>query len=244
MREITRTLKTRLPILAISITCGCALNFGQVKVDGTLNATADTKIDTTVNATASVTQNPTATPIPTATPTPGPGTLYVHHVPKLSGPDSSLGYYSLSDAIHSGPVAYIYLEASRERTQIITFTRLTQEGTLPVEPAAFVDLTYSGEGGSLRIDGTSSGAANFVKESGFMVIPAGKTHMAVMSLNRAWAYPYGTSDKVAGYNYNLFNNNFLGKNVRFTILKPTDITTLSGAKVEGDFPLQGPLISF
>lgn len=255
MRELNRTLTTRLPILVISMTCGCAFNFGQVNANGTINATADTKIDTKIDTTvtssgsitqingpgADTTQQSPGTPSTNNTSDPGPGTLYVHHVPKLSGPESSLGKFS-ADMPFDGSVAYVYYEASKERNQVITFTRFAQEGTLPASPAAFVDLTHSSDGGSLRIDGMNSGAAYFVKESGFMVIPAGKTYMAVLGAKRSWAYPYYKG--ADGYDYNLFNTYFLKKNVRFTIMKPADITTLSGAKIEGDFPIQGPVISF
>ncbi len=240
----------RIPLLAISVTAGCALNFGQVKVDGTLNATADTKIDTkidtTVNASASVTQTggeqQAATPTPTATP--GPGTLYVRHVPILSGPDSSMGHYNIGDGGRNTPIHYINFSASEERDQVIIFTRFTQKGSIDLDHPIFVDLHLSSQGNFTAIPSTLRGIADFNKSSGLMVVPAGKTIQANVGVQWSYMYPYAHVDPVAAYDYDLFNNFFLGKDVRLVIESPNDIKTMSNAKIEGDFPNYGPLISF
>lgn len=259
MREIHRTLTTKVPILAISVTCGCALNFGQVNASGTVNASAnaDTKIennvDTTINASASttVTQNggtqQTASPVPSATPAsdPGPGTLYVHHVPKMSGPDSGLGTFNAGNISNNMPMMHVYLTASNDRDQFIEQYRVSQDGDTSTTQPLFVNLRLKNEGVQVAIvPETVSGAANFYKEGGHTIVPAGKTITAYIITDWSYKEQVILADGTPVYRTDLWLKLFAGHSVRLKINSKDDIKTLGDAKIEGDFPLYGPKISF
>ena len=236
-RSLNGSLTIRIPLLAISVTCGCALNFGQVKVDGTLNATADTeidtKIDTTVNASASVAQTGgeqqvvTSTPTPTATPGPR-GTITIFKDQRLGGEThvccGGEGYWN-----NNQEMLIVNLIASKDRQQTINLFRLTINNKLQI---VNMRIYVNNDPLTLVIPTTPSGIAELKKKGGLFHIDAGGS--AKVTMTTGWS---ANGDPL------LYSELFRGKTTYVSINEVFDIETESGAEIIG-LPIRGPETKF
>lgn len=246
MREIHRTLTLRLPILAISVTCGCALNFGQVNASGTVNATADTKIennvDTTINASGSITQT-NEQHVDTTQQSPGTPSVSVTEAPKgrlivyqnfkdlLSWGDLDFGFYKR-------PIFTITLQAKDVSIPIdgIAFTRIGS-GSYPDTSIEDVRLSVSTIGVIQSLPSLKNGVADFKSDNGLFVVPKDTAIEVTM----------GGSNGVRpdGINSNdQLTANYSVKTLGFSLKKIFDIRTSVPVDIIGTFPLDGPTFKF